>query len=224
MPNIASAPSVDGFRRVSFWREGTVGIVAILSPGMIDNDLMDELIKIFSVAAVDDEVTSVILTGSNYVFSKGISLPKNRSYADLRDYFKRVEGLVLFLTSLEKPVFAAINGIAINNGISLALLTDLVFYSDSTKLTLNGEEPPMLLGSVTLPSKLNLGGSEPIPSGIKVGTENMMEDVLRRATEIQAIPYHLKRRATLSNVESILLREEIAFLDFYLWCEGCVNP
>jgi len=221
MPYAASAPSVDGFKKVSFWREGNVGIVVILSPGVIDNSLMDEMIRIFSIAAVDDNVTSIILTGSNYVFSKGISPPESRKYADLRDYFKRVEGLVLFLMSLEKPVFSAINGVAVNNGVSLALLADVVFYSDNTKITLNGEEPPILLGSITLPSKLNVQSGSPVPEGIKVTGENAMEDVLKQVKQIQSIPYHMKRRAAMQNVESVILREEIGFFDFYLWCEGC---
>ncbi|MEM3246296.1 MAG: enoyl-CoA hydratase/isomerase family protein, partial [Thermoplasmatales archaeon] len=148
MPNIASAPSVDGFKKTSFWREGNTGIITILSPGLIDNDLLDELIKILSIAAVDDNIKSVLLTGTNYIFSKGLSLPQNRTYADLRDYFKRIMSLVLFWTSLEKPIFTAINGSAINNGVSLSLLADVVFYSENTKLVLNDEEPILFLGSV----------------------------------------------------------------------------
>ncbi|MEL9914668.1 MAG: enoyl-CoA hydratase/isomerase family protein [Thermoplasmatales archaeon] len=221
MPNIASAPSVDGFKKTSFWREGNTGIITILSPGLIDNDLLDELIKILSIAAVDDNIKSVLLTGTNYIFSKGLSLPQNRTYADLRDYFKRIMSLVLFWTSLEKPIFTAINGSAINNGVSLSLLADVVFYSENTKLVLNDEEPILFLGSVNIPAKLNVSGERLEPVGIEVGADNAMGEVIKKVTDMQNIPYDKKRKVALSNIEVILLREEISFLDFYLWCEGC---
>ncbi|MEM1613798.1 MAG: enoyl-CoA hydratase/isomerase family protein [Thermoplasmatales archaeon] len=221
MPNIASAPSVDGFKKTSFWREGNTGIITILSPGLIDNDLLDELIKILSIAAVDDNIKSVLLTGTNYIFSKGLSLPQNRTYADLRDYFKRIMSLVLFWTSLEKPIFTAINGSAINNGVSLSLLADVVFYSENTKLVLNDEEPILFLGSVNIPAKLNVSGERLEPVGIEVGADNAMGEVIKKVNDMQNIPYDKKRKVALSNIEVILLREEISFLDFYLWCEGC---
>ncbi|MEM0128379.1 MAG: enoyl-CoA hydratase/isomerase family protein [Thermoplasmatales archaeon] len=221
MPNIASAPSVDGFKRTSFWREGKTGIITILSPGLIDNDLLDELIKIFSIAALDDNVKSIVLTGTNYVFSKGLALPPNRSYADLRDYYKRIQGIVLFLTSLEKPVFSAINGTAINNGVSLSLLADVVFYSDNTKLVLNDEEPTIFLGSITIPTKIDVTSENPNPIGIKVSSENTMGDIMKKVGDIQAIPYDQRRKNLFQNIETVLLKEEISFLDFYLWCEGC---
>ncbi|MEM0129999.1 MAG: enoyl-CoA hydratase/isomerase family protein [Thermoplasmatales archaeon] len=221
MPNIASAPTVDGFKKTSFWRERNTGIITILSPGLIDNDLLDELIRILSIAAVDDNIKSILLTGTNYIFSKGLSLPQNRSYADLRDYFKRIMSLVLFWASLEKPVFSAINGSAINNGVSLSLLADVVFYSENTKLVLNDEEPVLFLGSVNIPAKLNVTGERLEPVGIKVGADNAMGEVIKKVTDIQNIPYDKRRKGALSNIEVILLREEISFLDFYLWCEGC---
>ncbi|MEM3224814.1 MAG: enoyl-CoA hydratase/isomerase family protein, partial [Thermoplasmatales archaeon] len=212
MPNIASAPSVDGFKKTSFWREGNTGIITILSPGLIDNDLLDELIKILSIAAVDDNIKSVLLTGTNYIFSKGLSLPQNRTYADLRDYFKRIMSLVLFWTSLEKPIFTAINGSAINNGVSLSLLADVVFYSENTKLVLNDEEPILFLGSVNIPAKLNVSGERLEPVGIEVGADNAMGEVIKKVTDMQNIPYDKKRKVALSNIEVILLREEISFL------------
>ncbi|MEM4950425.1 MAG: hypothetical protein QXS75_03735, partial [Thermoplasmatales archaeon] len=104
---------------------------------------------------------------------------------------------------------------------SLSLLADVVFYSENTKLVLNDEEPILFLGSVNIPAKLNVSGERLEPVGIEVGADNAMGEVIKKVTDMQNIPYDKKRKVALSNIEVILLREEISFLDFYLWCEGC---
>lgn len=221
MSNRSEAPSVEGFRRVSFWREESIGVVTLLPPGLIDNQLMEELVRVFSIAAIDDKVSSLLLTGSNYVFSKGLSLPENRSYADLRDYYKRAQSLVLFWISLEKPIFSAINGTTKNNGLSLALLADTVFYSGNSKFSLDDEEPTIFLGSLTIPQKISTEGDKLSLNGIRVQEDEMMKEVFEKSKNLQKIRFHRFRRSRLSNFEMAILQEELDFLDYYLWCEGC---
>jgi hypothetical protein len=221
MTHKSSAPSVEGFSKVSFWREDTVGVVSLLSPGHINNALLDELIRVFSIAALDDKVSSILITGSNYVFSRGLAIPENRAYADMRDFYNRIQSLVLFWISLEKPIFSAINGIATNNGLSLALLADEVFYSANSKFVLDKEEPTILLGSTTIPDKVLLPAGDLKIKGIEVKKEEMMEDVFEKTKKLQSILYHRARRKRFQNIDQVLLQEEIDFLDFYLWCEGC---
>ena len=221
MTHKSSAPSVEGFSKISFWREDTVGVVSLLSPGHINNALLDELIRVFSIAALDDKVSSILITGSNYVFSRGLDVPENRAYADMRDYYNRIQSLALFWVSLEKPIFSAINGIATNNGLSLALLADEVFYSSNSKFVLDKEEPTILLGSTTIPDKILLPSGDLKIRGIEVKKEEMMEEVFEKTKQLQNILYHRVRRKRFQNIDQILLQEEIDFLDFYLWCEGC---
>jgi hypothetical protein len=221
MTHQSKAPSVEGFKKLSFWREESVGIVTFLSPGWIDSGLLEELIQVFSIAAVDDKVSSLILTGSNFIFSRGIVIPENRTYPDLRDYYKRVQSLVLFWISLEKPIFSAINGTATNNGVSIALLADEVFHSENSKIMIDEVEPTMFLGNLTIPQKVILEDNSLRVKGIEVGKENMMEDVFEKSKLLQRLGYHRFRRQRFPDLEQMLLREEIDFLDFYLWCEGC---
>ncbi len=219
--NTAKAPKVDGYSKISFWREGPVGIVTILSPGTIDKSLVHELISVLSIAAVDYSVKSLVLTGSNFIFSKGLSLPQSRTYADLRDYYESLKNLILFFISLEKPIFAAINGTAINNGLFLALLCDEVFHSENSKIVIDDKEPHLLLSSITLPLKISSNGEGIVLKGIKVDADDMMKLVLANAKELTVVPYHRKRRFDLTGFENMILQEEIDFLDFYLWCQGC---
>lgn len=221
MSSKSSAPSVEGFNKISFWREESVGVVTLLSPGRIDNGMLEELIRVVSIAAMDDKVSSVLITGSNYVFSRGLGIPENRTYADFRDFYKRLQSLVLFWIALEKPIFSAINGTATNNGLSLALLADEAFYSENTKLILDSDEPILLLGSSTIPEKIAPMGGVLRVKGLETGKDSMMEEVFEKSKQLQNVSYHRVRRKRFPDLEKTLLQEEIDFLDFYLWCEGC---
>jgi len=214
------APQVDGFSKISFWREKNIGIISLLSPGTFNLSTISELIKSLSIAAVDDNVKSVLITGSNYSFSKGLDIPTGNIYADLRNYYESIKGLILFMISLDKPIFASINGSAINNGISFALLADEVFVSDNTKLIFDKNEPLIFLYSITAPKKLKLEGQKISINGINVNKDEMMKESLEISETIAQIPYQRERRYRFNGFESILIQEELDFLDFYLWCEG----
>ncbi len=223
MTHKSSAPTVDGFRKISFWREESVGVITILAPGHIDNDMLDEMIRVLSIAAVDEKVTSVLLTGSNYIFSRGLKVPGSRIYADFRDYYRRIQSFLLFFMALEKPIFSAINGTVTNNGLSLALLADEVFYSDNSKIILDNEEPTVLMGTVTVPERIRMVDGELKIDGIETGKESMMEDAFKRTKQLQNVSFHRARRKRFPETERVLLQEELDFLDFYLWCEGCAE-
>ncbi|MGC8562121.1 MAG: enoyl-CoA hydratase/isomerase family protein [Thermoplasmata archaeon] len=221
MTHRPSAPTVEGFHKISFWREESVGVVTLLSPCYIENTMLEEMIRVFSIAAVDDKVSSILITGSNYIFSRGIQLPENRKYAELRDFYKRIQSLVLFWISLEKPIFTAINGTATNNGLAFALLGDEIFYSDNSKIVLDKEEPIMLMGCSTIPEKIVMQGDTLKVRGIETGRDTMMQEVFEKVKNLQKISYHRVRKNRFPELEKTLLQEEIDFLDFYLWCEGC---
>jgi 2-(1,2-epoxy-1,2-dihydrophenyl)acetyl-CoA isomerase len=82
----------------------------------------------------DDESRSAILTGQGKAFSAGGSLE------ELKDGMTAVNGISLMadygeiitmITSMEKPIIAAVNGIAIGAGLSLALACDIIISSSS---------------------------------------------------------------------------------------------
>jgi 2-(1,2-epoxy-1,2-dihydrophenyl)acetyl-CoA isomerase len=82
----------------------------------------------------DDESRSAILTGQGKAFSAGGSLE------ELKDGMNAVNGvslmrdygeIITMITSMEKPIIAAVNGIAIGAGLSLALACDIIISSSS---------------------------------------------------------------------------------------------
>jgi enoyl-CoA hydratase/carnithine racemase len=223
MTHKPSAPNVEGFSKISFWREESVGVITLLAPGHIDSVMLDEMIRVLSIAAIDDKVSSVFVTGSNYIFSRGLKVPDNKMYADFRDYYKRIQSFVLFYMALEKPIFSAINGTATNNGLSLALLGDEVFYSDNSKFIIDKEEPTLLLGTTSIPERVTVRNGTLKIKGVETGKESMMEEAFAWTKQLQNISYHRARKKKFPDLERVLLQEEIDFLDFYLWCEGCAQ-
>ena len=102
-----------------------------------DRGLGLDLLAAVELAAVDDSVRAVTITGAGRAFSSG---------ADLRDGFdltpdgrpdlgaalrERYHPIITGIRRMPKPVLAAVNGPAVGIGCSLALACDLVLAAES---------------------------------------------------------------------------------------------
>jgi 2-(1,2-epoxy-1,2-dihydrophenyl)acetyl-CoA isomerase len=89
------------------------------------------------LAATDDEVRAVVITGAGRAFSSGADLragfdPTPEGHPDLRTALQeRYHPIITALRRLPKPVLAAVNGPAVGIGCSLALAADLVVARES---------------------------------------------------------------------------------------------
>jgi 2-(1,2-epoxy-1,2-dihydrophenyl)acetyl-CoA isomerase len=103
--------------------------------------MLRELSEAFRGAERDGEVKAVVLTGSGRAFSSGADLGDfgettdaqgNKRMQDVSDELRTlVNPLVLRMRSLEKPVLAAVNGVAAGAGMSLALACDIRYAAES---------------------------------------------------------------------------------------------
>jgi 2-(1,2-epoxy-1,2-dihydrophenyl)acetyl-CoA isomerase len=96
-----------------------------------------ELREVFESAGTDDSVRAVLLTGAGRAFCAGQDLaeaaPADASTApDIGDIVRGYNALILAVRRLEKPVIAAVNGVAAGAGANLALACDIVIASDTT--------------------------------------------------------------------------------------------
>ncbi len=87
----------------------------------------------------DTSVRAVVLTGAGNAFSSGADITEfdfssNGSPAVGDALRSRLNPLVLKMRSLEKPLLAAINGVAAGAGLSLALACDLRYAAESARL------------------------------------------------------------------------------------------
>ena len=96
-----------------------------------------ELRDVFEAAATDDTVRAVLLTGAGRAFCAGQDLaeaaPADGSTApDIGEIVRGYNALILAVRRLEKPVIAAVNGVAAGAGANLALACDIVIAAENT--------------------------------------------------------------------------------------------
>lgn len=102
----------------------------------LDEALQKELLRVFEEAAADAEVRGVILTGRGEAFSAGGDLSrfeKDWNPADFRAHSHELTRLIGSIERLEKPVVAAIGGLATGAGTQLALSCDLRIASENAR-------------------------------------------------------------------------------------------
>src|SRR3954469_21522641 len=99
-----------------------------------NRELSGELVFALAALEKDDRVRAILLTGAGRAFCAGQDLaeaiPKGEEQPDLGAIVKAVYTPVIrAIRTIEKPVVAAVNGIAAGAGAQLALLCDLVVAS-----------------------------------------------------------------------------------------------
>jgi enoyl-CoA hydratase/carnithine racemase len=144
--------------------ENNIGIIKLNSPSSL-NSMNDEMGRSFdrlisSIISNPEPVRALIITGQGRAFSSGgdLSLLKHLStleFVEARDYMIKFYNYFLgMLTKLDIPTIAAINGIAVGAGFSLACACDLRVVANNTILgstfTEIGVHPGMGI-SYTLP-------------------------------------------------------------------------
>jgi hypothetical protein len=214
-------PKVDGFSKISFWREEEIGIIALLYPGKLGKDTVEELIKAISLASVDDKISGLVITGTNGYFSEGLLVPQRIAYADFRDYYQTLMNLIFVILSFDKPLISLVAGKAKNNGISLALLSDQIIVSENSKFIWDNNEPFVLLSTISFKDRVKVEGNGLYVQSLTVKDENALGDGFNLSKSIVKMINPNSRKYRYSGYDRLILEEEINFLDFYLWCEKC---
>jgi len=105
----------------------------------IDMVVAQELRTVFSSAAEDSSVRAIILTGAGRAFSAGgdIKAMAHNISAEPELFFDEplsvIHDLILAIRQIQKPVIAAVNGVASGAGCNLALACDLRIASESAR-------------------------------------------------------------------------------------------
>jgi enoyl-CoA hydratase/carnithine racemase len=119
-------------------RQGQVAIISLNRPqamNAINMRMRRELREALDALRRDAEIGAVVLTGGGpKAFSAGMDLREfaetsaDQPITEMRRFrWEQPEGIAAF----DKPIIAAVNGLAIGGGVELALLCDMVFASDA---------------------------------------------------------------------------------------------
>lgn len=104
----------------------------------LNNQLIQDLRAAFGHARDDDNVRAIVLTGAGKGFCAGADLSgfaeeptAEQVYESILHNYQPLMGLI---TTIEKPVIAAVNGVAAGAGASLALACDLLVMAADASL------------------------------------------------------------------------------------------
>ena len=105
-------------------------------------EMVQETIDALDRAALDPDVLVVVITGSGRAFSAGGDV-RNLGDQDggarpgpfeRRAWLRRTQRLILAIRAVEKPVIAAINGVAAGGGCDIALACDIRFMAEEARI------------------------------------------------------------------------------------------
>ncbi|MBM7095950.1 enoyl-CoA hydratase/isomerase family protein [Bacillus sp. H-16] len=122
------------FETILYQVENNVAWVTMNRPDKLNaftEQMNKEIIKALKSAGKDTEVRAVVLTGKGRAFCAGEDLAGVNEDTDHAEFLrKRYNPMIRELASLEKPVIAAVNGVAAGAGMSLALASDFRLASE----------------------------------------------------------------------------------------------
>ena len=119
------------FNTMDFHKEGRIAVITLNRPtsmNSINNEFIDDLDQILNEIAGDDEIGAVIMTGTEKVFAAGADIKEISSVAtpvDAHSFVGRVRSVFNKIENLEKPVIAAVSGLALGGGCELSLACDI---------------------------------------------------------------------------------------------------
>ncbi|MDQ3880752.1 MAG: enoyl-CoA hydratase-related protein, partial [Chloroflexota bacterium] len=127
----------ESFETIRVARADAVMTITLARPdslNALNAAMRRELLAAFRTAGRDDAVRCVVLTGEGRGFCSGADLRGGSSERDFRRILtSEYNPLIVAIRELEKPVIAAVNGVAAGAGVSLALACDVVVAADDAR-------------------------------------------------------------------------------------------
>lgn len=112
-----------------------VAVVTLDDPdrrNAINSTMNDELLVLFDELERDDEVRSVVLTGTPPAFCAGADLSELRDATDAAQLRSIYRGFLRIADST-LPTVAAVNGAAVGAGVNMALACDVILAGESAR-------------------------------------------------------------------------------------------
>jgi enoyl-CoA hydratase len=127
-PELETAKA-DGVLRITFRREEAFNALS--------GDMAHGLVETLHAAVSDDEVRVVVITGSGFAFSAGADLTGDNPIEHFDERAMEVAATIIrAIVGLDKPVVAAVNGVAAGVGASLCFVSDLTVCKESAAFVL----------------------------------------------------------------------------------------
>lgn len=151
-------------------KRDNVGLITLNRPKALNalcDGLLDDLIHAARVFDKDDNVGSIVITGSEKAFAAGADIKEMSTRNYVECYTNNLFKNWTDITEITKPTIAAISGYALGGGCELAMMCDIMIAAESAKFG----QPEITLGVIP-----GCGGTQRLIRAI--GKAKAMEMVL----------------------------------------------
>lgn len=197
------------YKTFKFENEGGKALITLNRPDRLNAltfDVYRELTDCFYDLRHVDDVDVVVITGEGRGFCSGGDVSDiigdlvNREMKEVLDFTRMTGELIANMRELDRPIIAAVNGVAAGAGAVIALASDFRVFSDTSKIAflfvkvgLTGADMgaafllPRIVGSARATELLMLGDAVPAAKALEIGLANRVvapEKVLDEANKL----------------------------------------
>ncbi len=132
---------------ILFKKEDGVATITLNCPkrkNAFTMEMIDQWVEALTEWRTDPEVEVIVLTGAEDAFCSGVYFaPGNpasptelpTAYDNKSNLWDRIHRIPLTLEDIDKPVIAAMNGVAVGAGLDMALMCDIRFAAESARFS-----------------------------------------------------------------------------------------
>lgn len=136
----------------------------------------------------DPDIRAVIITGAgDKAFCAGADLKERATFSErqVKEYIFTIRDLFTFIENLNKPVIAAVNGVALGGGTELALASDIRIVSEKATMGLTETRLAIIPGA---------GGTQRLPRLVGKGKAKELIFTGRRVDAREALEIGLANK------------------------------
>ena len=136
------------YEHITVETQGAVGVITLNRPQALNAlcaALVDEVGQALKAFDADSTVGCIVLTGSEKAFAAGADIKemKDKSYQEVSDEDFITDDWEV-VTTIRKPVIAAVAGFALGGGCEMAMMCDMIIAADTAKFG----QPEIKLGTI----------------------------------------------------------------------------
>ncbi|KAF9973678.1 hypothetical protein BGZ73_003045 [Actinomortierella ambigua] len=126
---------------------GRVAVVTLNRPKALNalcNGLFVELNQVLEDLDNNNDVGAIVITGSERAFAAGADIKEMKDNNFIENYKNNFLGHWTKITTIRKPIIAAVNGFALGGGCELAMMCDIIYAGDKAVFG----QPEIKLGTI----------------------------------------------------------------------------